>query len=115
MISENTSDTEPAALGASLERRNEGRRGVWGESRFWLDGCGRVIQQRNTGEGAGPGGGHACWPPRHEMGTEREVKATARKKVQGHSCPWLLIHTVCDETSGDGHGTGITVAEKFGV
>lgn len=56
MTSENTSDTESAALGASLERRNEGRGGVWGESCFRLDGCGGVIQQRNTGEGAGPGG-----------------------------------------------------------
>ena len=61
------------------------------------------------------GGGHACWPPQHEMGTEKEVKATARKKTQGHGCPWLLIYTLCDETTGDGHRTGITMAEKFGV
>lgn len=67
------------------------------------------------GKEQGPGDGHACWPPQHEMGTEREVKATARKKIPGHSCPWLLIYTVCDETSGDDHGTGITMAEKFGV
>lgn len=31
MTSENTSDIESPALGASLERRNEGRGGVWSE------------------------------------------------------------------------------------
>ena len=56
-------------------------------------------------EGAVLRDGDASWLPQHEMGTEREVKARARKEIQGPRCPWLLIHSLWDKTSGDGHGT----------
>lgn len=56
-------------------------------------------------EGAVLRDGDARWLPQHEMGTEREVKAIARKEIQGHRCSWLLIHSLWDKTSADGHGT----------
>lgn len=83
VISENTSDTESAALGASLERRKEGRGGVWGESRFWFDGHGRIIQQRNTVEGAGLGVVMLAGLPSMKWAQRRKLRPQQGRRHRG--------------------------------
>lgn len=104
-----------SCFGASLERRKEGRGGVWGESRFWFDGCGRISQQRNTVEGAGLGVVMLAGLPITKWAQRRKLRPQQGRRPQGHGGPWLLIYTLCNETTGDDHRTGITMAEKFGV
>lgn len=55
----------------------------------------------------GVGDGGAFWPPQDIMGTEREVKATAKKEVSldiGTQVPLLIATQFWGICSGDGQG-----------
>lgn len=92
--SENTRYRVRLLWETSLERsdRRQGRESVVNPV-SGLMAYGGVIQQRE-GTHRGRSRARGCWPPQHEMGTERKLRL-ARKKIQGQG---LLIHTVHDET-----------------